>query len=112
MYRAAVEQILMDQGYTVRMLGPKIGALEKAIAAETAPKSGDRTRDRILGRTKGPWQRRDPFRRYRHASRVRHCIAFASRADNPGLLFHIYDAGQLKAANLAALKAAAAIVKK
>lgn len=35
MYRAAVEHILHDQGYTDRMLGPKIAALEKDLAAGT-----------------------------------------------------------------------------
>lgn len=38
MYRAALEQLLYEQGYTVRMLGPKIAALEQAIKEETAPR--------------------------------------------------------------------------
>jgi hypothetical protein len=37
MYRAACEQILLDQGYTARMLGPKLGQLEDALKAGTAP---------------------------------------------------------------------------
>ncbi len=36
MYRAALEHLLFEQGYTVRMAGPKIAALEQDIAAGTA----------------------------------------------------------------------------
>lgn len=38
MFRAALEFLLMDQGYKERMLGPKLQALEKGIADGTAPK--------------------------------------------------------------------------
>jgi hypothetical protein len=38
MYRAALEAILYEQGYTMKMLGPKLGALEMAIKESTAPK--------------------------------------------------------------------------
>ncbi len=37
MYRSAVEAVMFDQGFTDRMLGPKITALEAAIQAGTAP---------------------------------------------------------------------------
>jgi Domain of unknown function (DUF4145) len=37
MYRAALEHLLHEQGYTVRMLGPKIEALKKAIVDGSAP---------------------------------------------------------------------------
>lgn len=37
MYRAAVEQMLFDQGYTDRMLGPKIQAMERDRREETGP---------------------------------------------------------------------------
>lgn len=36
MYRAALEHLLFEQGYEVRMLGPKIQKLEEDIAAGTA----------------------------------------------------------------------------
>lgn len=38
MYRAALEQLLLEAGFQERMLGPKIKALEDAIAAKSAPK--------------------------------------------------------------------------
>lgn len=38
MYRSALEQLLEDQGFTARMVGPKLGQLENAIASGTAPK--------------------------------------------------------------------------
>jgi hypothetical protein len=38
MFRAALEFILFEQGFTARMLGPKIAELEAAIAGRTAPK--------------------------------------------------------------------------
>lgn len=37
MYRAALEHILFEQGFKVRMLGPKIAALKKAIEDGNAP---------------------------------------------------------------------------
>jgi len=37
MYRAALEHLLFEQGFKVRQLGPKIIALEAAIAAGSAP---------------------------------------------------------------------------
>jgi hypothetical protein len=37
MYRAALEQVLFEQGYTKRMLGPKIEQLDGALANGTAP---------------------------------------------------------------------------
>jgi hypothetical protein len=36
-FRAALESLLHEQGYTARMLGPKLAELEAAIAAKTAP---------------------------------------------------------------------------
>jgi hypothetical protein len=38
MYRAALEHILYEQGYTTRMLGPKLQELDAAIKNGTAPK--------------------------------------------------------------------------
>jgi Domain of unknown function (DUF4145) len=38
MYRAACEQILLEQGFKKRMLGPKLGELEGLMTAGTAPK--------------------------------------------------------------------------
>ena len=38
MFRAALELLLLDQGYKDRMLGPKLQALEKDITAGKAPK--------------------------------------------------------------------------
>jgi hypothetical protein len=38
MFRAALESLLNEQGYSARMLGPKLAELETAIAAKTAPK--------------------------------------------------------------------------
>jgi hypothetical protein len=38
MYRAALEQLLYEQGYTARGAGPKIAALQKAIDERTAPR--------------------------------------------------------------------------
>ena len=38
MYRAVVEQLLFNQGYTKRMLGNKINDLRSQIEAETAPR--------------------------------------------------------------------------
>jgi hypothetical protein len=38
MYRAALEHLLFEQGYTVRMLGPKLEALTKDIKNSTAKK--------------------------------------------------------------------------
>jgi hypothetical protein len=38
MYRSALEHVLEDQGFKVRMCGPKIAALEAAIESKTAPK--------------------------------------------------------------------------
>ena len=37
MYRAAAEHLLFEQGYTVRMLGPKIAALEADRASGKGP---------------------------------------------------------------------------
>lgn len=37
MYRGALEHLLFEQGYTVRMIGPKLAKLEADIAAGTAP---------------------------------------------------------------------------
>jgi len=37
MYRAALEHLLLDQGFEQRMLGPKIQALEAAVGGGTAP---------------------------------------------------------------------------
>ena len=42
MYRSAVEQLMADQGFDARMLGPKIDQLEKAIASQSAPDWGTR----------------------------------------------------------------------
>jgi hypothetical protein len=38
MYRSALEHLLFEQGYTMKMLGPKITALETALAAGSAPR--------------------------------------------------------------------------
>jgi tetratricopeptide (TPR) repeat protein len=38
MYRSALEQLLHDQGFTARMVGPKLAQLEEAREAGTAPK--------------------------------------------------------------------------
>jgi hypothetical protein len=38
MYRAAIEHVLYEQGFTDRMLGPKLKALQAAINDGTAPK--------------------------------------------------------------------------
>lgn len=38
MFRAALESLLQERGFTARMLGPKLGDLESAILAGTAPK--------------------------------------------------------------------------
>jgi hypothetical protein len=38
MYRTAVEHILFSKGFEERMLGPKIGALEAALAGQTQPR--------------------------------------------------------------------------
>lgn len=38
MYRTACEQILLEQGFKKRMLGPKLGELEDAMKAGAAPK--------------------------------------------------------------------------
>jgi hypothetical protein len=38
MYRSGLESVLHEQGFTARMLGPKINELEKAINAQTAPR--------------------------------------------------------------------------
>jgi Domain of unknown function (DUF4145) len=38
MYRSALESILFEQGFAVRMLGPKIAALEAQINAGSAPR--------------------------------------------------------------------------
>ena len=37
MFRSALEWLLEDQGYTERMIGPKLAALDKAIAQGSAP---------------------------------------------------------------------------
>ena len=37
MYRAGLEHLLLEQGFTDRMLGPKIVSLEAAILANSAP---------------------------------------------------------------------------
>jgi hypothetical protein len=37
MFRSALEWLLEDQGFAERMLGPKLAALDKAIAQGTAP---------------------------------------------------------------------------
>ena len=37
MFRSALEWLLEDQGFTERMIGPKLVALDKAIALGTAP---------------------------------------------------------------------------
>jgi hypothetical protein len=38
MYRSALEQFLHEQGFDARMVGPKLGQLEKAIEEGSAPK--------------------------------------------------------------------------
>lgn len=38
MYRAALEQLLFEQGFKARMLGPKVAALIDAAKNNTAPK--------------------------------------------------------------------------
>lgn len=114
MFRAALDHLLFEQGYKKGMTGEKVTALEKGIAAGTAPKWARELDPAFLGvLTKlgagsihpndGDVKKQEVFD---------NALIAAIKATFAELLDTVYEADERKAARLSALKEAAEALKK
>jgi hypothetical protein len=113
MMRSALEQLLLDQGYKQRMVGPKLGQLQKDLDAGRAPKWATELDPEFLGVIK---QLGDGATHADEGDVTGHSALDAEllaklKATFQMLLLLVYEDPRKKAALLADLKGAAGALK-
>ncbi|HEY2513647.1 MAG TPA: hypothetical protein VGI39_22415 [Polyangiaceae bacterium] len=114
MYRAALEQLLFEQGFKTGMLGPQIGALEAAITNGTAPAWAKELDTEYLALIKdlGNGAIHKNGGDISKQAALDGELVSALESLFAGLLFHVYELPHKKSGHLGTLRMTVAALKK